>query len=160
MIEAIAGPLAYQPEYWTLVFARRSATRWGSLLACGRYKHVRAYAYVPFLHVWVFYDVAISGTSIVIAADGDAALGMILAWSEDADRIKIRRGPEPMRNPPVFGYCVPSMKRLIGLRSGALRPDALWRDCLKAGGTPVERRDGSRSTTISGPAARSEPQAS
>ncbi len=138
MIRAVAGPLIVQPDTWTLVFNREAATWWASWLALGRYKHVRAYAYVPFLHVWVFYDVNLAGTDIVIAADGEPASKMIESWIENADLLQMKRqGGARMRAlPPLGAWCVPAVKRLLGLQCVALRPDALYRHCLRNGGIP------------------------
>lgn len=141
MITAVPGPLIVQPEYWTLVFNRKSATRWAGWLALGRYKHVRAYAYVPFLHVWVFYDVRLGGTDIIVAADGEPANALISSWIQDADLVRMRRRP-PSRRVPVLGFCVPAIKRLLGIPCGALRVDALRAWCLANGGEPFEGANG------------------
>lgn len=130
----MTGPLIVQPEYWTLVFNRKSATRWAGWLAMGRYKHVRAYAYVPFLHVWVFYDVRLGGTDIIVAADGEPANALISSWIQDADLIRMKRQAGSPSRPPIALFCVGAIKRLIGLRSGALRADKLFQHCLLNGG--------------------------
>lgn len=142
MIEVATGPLVIQPETWTLVFSREAATWWTGILALGRYKHVRAYAYVPFLHVWIFYDVHLRGTDIVIAADGEPANRMISTWIRNADLVVMRRRAVDHRSIPAFGFCVPAIKRLLGLRCVSLRPDALYRHCLANGGQPFEGMDG------------------
>lgn len=141
MIEAIPGPLIVQPEIWTLVFDRKASTWWASWLAFGRYKHVRAYAYVPFLHVWVFFDPHLSGTEIIIAADGAPAQALMQTWIVSADLIRVRRAA-CRRRPAMLGFCVPAIKRLLGLNCRALRPDSLWRHCLANGGEPFEAAHG------------------
>lgn len=140
MITAISGPLVVEPEWWTVVFHREAATRWASWLAWGKYKHVSAYAYVPFLHVWVFFDVNMCGSHIVVAADGAPAEALIQTVIAGADLVKIRRriaGRDPVI-PPLAGWCVPSIRRLLGVPGSALRPDAFLRDCLAHGGVPFE----------------------
>jgi hypothetical protein len=137
MITAIEGPLIVQPDSWTLVFDRRASTWWASWFALGRHKHVRAYAYVPFLHVWVFFDPHLSGTDLIVAADGEAANRLIASWIVDADLVRMRRRATG-RRPAIVGWCVPSVKRLIGLRCVALRPSGFYRQCLKHGGEPFE----------------------
>jgi len=141
MIILSTGPLICQPKNWTLVFNRRSATRWAAWLAMGRYKHVRAYAYVPYLHVWVFFDPKLSGIDIIIAADGEPANTMIAAWIFNADLVRMQRSPK-YPGFPLLGFCVPAIKRLLGLRCVSLRPDALYAYCLKNGGVPFEGLDG------------------
>lgn len=143
MITALSGPLVVEPEWWTVVFHREAATRWASWLAWGKYKHVSAYAYVPFLHVWVFYDVQLAGVRIVLAADGPPAHEAIQRVIAGADLVKIRRRPLPNSPflPPLAGWCVPSIRRLLGVSGCALRPDGFYRDCLANGGVPFETRD-------------------
>ena len=145
MFTAITGPLIVEPVNWTVVFSRRARTRLQHFLVIGRYKHVRAYAYVPFLHVWVFYDVHLRGTSIVVAADGEPANRMIAVWIEDADLVRISANKAAFNrfSWPILGFCVPAMKRLLGIRSaGTLRPDRFYQDCLRNGGVPFEADHG------------------
>lgn len=154
MITLVPGPLVVQPTVWTLVFARESDRWWTSWMALGRYKHVRAYAYVPFLHVWVFYDVGFHGTSIVLAADGEPANAMIARWIQGADTVRMRRvdffdqkGGRRSYRIPLFGFCVPAIKHLLGLRCVALRPDALYRFCIENGGEPEAAHEPSQIRT-------------
>lgn len=138
MITAIAGPLVVEPSVWVVVFNRTAATWWAGWLAFGQYKHVRAYAYVPFLHVWVFVDPNLMGIDVLIAADGAPARAMISAWIDNADLVKVRAQRDGRRRFPLFGWCVPVIARLTGVPSGALRADAFFRDCLRYGGEPFE----------------------
>lgn len=141
MIEAIPGPLVSQPVVWNLVFERKSLS-WWSHLAMGRYKHVRAYGYVPFLHVWQFVDVGLRGFDVFIAADGAPANAVIEAWIEDADILVMTPRRDGVRRLPLFGFCVPAIKRLLGLRCVVARPDAFYRYCLRNGAQPFEANDG------------------
>jgi len=132
MIHLVDGPLISHPTHWVLAFSPVAPNWWIGALAWGRYKHVRAYGYVPFLHVWVFVDATFAGLEVILAAKGPAANAMIATWAAGCDLVVMRRQVHANRS--VFtaasGWCVPAMKRLIGLRSRALRPDALFRDCL------------------------------
>jgi hypothetical protein len=127
---------AIEPERWVLVFQRSTKVWWVRLLACGRYKHVAAYAYLPGLKAWLIYDVNMARTSIIVVPDDEELLGWLYEMTRDADLMAFKRLPAPHR-PPVLGWCVPSIARLIGLSGGALRPDTLWRHCLAAGGEPL-----------------------
>lgn len=135
MIEIIEGPLVVQPAAWTLVFAREAKTRWVGWLAMGRYKHVRAYAYVPFLHVWIFYDPHLWGTDIFLAADGEPAAAVRRVWNHNADLLIVARETSPSRAPALLGFCVPAIKRLLGIRCSALRPKTLYAHCVRNGCT-------------------------
>ncbi len=141
MIRAIEGPLIVEPETWTLAFDREASSWWAAALALGHYKHVRAFAYVPFLHVWLFYDVHLGGTNLIVAADGEPAQRMIASWIVTSDLLRMRRR-ELTAALPVAGWCAPAIARLLGLQCVALRPDALYRYCLQNGGVPFEAGNG------------------
>lgn len=136
MITLIHGPLIYKPEQWIVVFdpvAQNRVCRW---LSPGRFKHVRAYGYVPFLHVWLFVDANLAGLELYVAADGDPARAMAAEWTRGCTRVLMPRREHANRSLRVAasGWCVPTVARLIGLRSSALRVDRLLADCLRNGG--------------------------
>lgn len=121
-----------EPRRWILAFARNSDTWWVRLLAFGRYKHVCAFGYVGEADTWVFYDVRLFKTHVIVAR-GAAAKRAMAVFAEDADLIGVEaRAARGVRLPLGF-WCVPAIKHLIGLRSGALRPDRLYADCLRIG---------------------------
>jgi hypothetical protein len=135
-----------EPTVWNVVFRRDTTSRWIGMLP-GRYKHVSAYAYVPGPNVWLFYDVQFQHSALILATDGEAAHRMIWTWLQNADVIKMRR-QGGCRGARLGFYCVPAIKHLLGLRSGALLPDGLFKDCLAAGGEPFEGFDGARAAEI------------
>lgn len=142
MITAVPGPLIVAPDTWTLVFKHKARRRWLSWLAMGKRKHVAAFAYVPYLHVWLFYDVHLGGTSLTVAATG-AHQAVLAAWIEGgASIVTMRRIAQPRTGFGLGFWCVPAIKHLLGLRCGALRPDALWQHCLANGGEAAEEFDG------------------
>jgi len=136
VISLIRGPLIYKPEQWVVVFdpvAQNRVCRW---LSPGRFKHVRAYGYVPFLHVWLFVDANLAGLELYVAADGEPARAMAAEWTRGCTRVLMPRLPHANRSLflAASGWCVPIIARLIGLRSSALRPSAFFADCLRNGG--------------------------
>lgn len=137
-------PALYRPAEWLVLFHPRSRHRWVERLLPGRFKHVSALGYVAApVRCWVWCDADLWASRVMLCgADDDRAwLGSIIG-----DNVAIRFAA---CEPPVGGYasrlrsplqlrtCVSAVKHLIGLRSGALRPDALWRDCLAHGGKVV-----------------------
>lgn len=153
MIEAITGPLIVQPECWQVVFSRETTSRWIRRFP-GEFKHVSAYAYVPFLHVWLFFDPHIAGTDIILTAEGDPALAMISSWLKNATVVSVCKKTVLKYNPnytnpmPILGYCVPAVRRLVGVprRRGTLPTvDGFFKDCVACGGVPLESQaiDGS-----------------
>lgn len=142
----------FEPEVWNVVFNRDAASWWMRYIP-GRYKHVRAYAFVPALKLWLFYDVHFGGTRLFAMPDGPEAIDAIYSFigpegASDIVAVRCRRGRR--RRFPLANWCTPAIRHLTGLPGGALLPDGFYRDCLANGGTPFEADDGS--TAISSPA--------
>jgi hypothetical protein len=123
------------PTRWLVVFDREASSWWASLVAFGHYKHARAIGYVHEADAWLFYDVQFAGTILQIAR-GDGARRLMAEWAAGADVLAISSLP-----PKGGGWwrpllCTTAIAHLIGL-PGALRPDALYRQCLAHGAVPV-----------------------
>ncbi|MFZ0849677.1 MAG: hypothetical protein WAO08_10805 [Hyphomicrobiaceae bacterium] len=56
---------------WILVFSKKRGRWWVRLLACGRYHHVKAIAYLPAMRAWLFYDVKFNGTRLMLSREDD-----------------------------------------------------------------------------------------
>ena len=132
---------ALEPPLWILVFSRHTKIWWIRLLACGRYKHVKAFAYVPGMDIYLFFDWSLDRAGIVAAPNtAETVNGYLAKFIADADLMAApQRGRE--RRIPRFGIfsCVTAVKHLIGVRCPAMRPDGLWRYCIAAGGQPLGR---------------------
>lgn len=128
-------PSAIEPVDWILVFRPWSDSWLVNLLVPGRFKHVSACAYLEALRGWVTYDVGFDGTKIVVMPAGTEAETILSKWFEGCTLVRVRKDHAIRCRLAVFGWCAPSVARLIGLRSGALRPQALYRQCLRNGGT-------------------------
>ena len=125
---------------WILLFSKKRGRWWVRLLACGRYHHVKAIAYLPAVRSWLFYDVKFNGTRLLLAPEGDAAShAFVLKYLADCDLVAMPRLPVPKRVAPHAGFwCTLAMKHLVGVRTATLRPDQLLRDCVAAGGKLYE----------------------
>jgi hypothetical protein len=121
---------------WILLFSRKRGRWWVRLLACGRYHHVKAIAYLPAMRAWVFYDVKFNGTRLMLAHEDDSGTRAFLRdYLDSCDLIAMPRLPIPKRVAPHAGFwCTLAMKHLVGVRAAALRPDRLWRVSLAVGG--------------------------
>lgn len=131
-------PEAIEPVEWNILFHVEAAGRWSSLIAMGRFKHVSAFAYLGGLKGWVLYDVQFGRTRLVVLPDNADSRRVLSQVIGNNVWIVMRRrdGRVPWFR---FGFfCTVAIKHLIGLRSGALRPDALYRDCLAHGGVAVD----------------------
>src|SRR5271166_4488877 len=104
---------------WTLVFCKNPGRWWVRLLAWGRYHHVKALAYLPRLHAWLFYDVKFNGTHVLLAHADAPSTGFFLQdYLDNSDTIMMPRMPMPKRVAPQLGFwCTIAMKHLVGIRS-------------------------------------------
>ena len=125
---------------WILLFSKKRGRWWVRLLACGRYHHVKAIAYLPAMRAWLFYDVKFNDTRLILAPENDPGTRVFLRdYLDSCDLVAMPRLPIPKRVAPHAGFwCTLAMKHLVGIRTGALRPDRLWRDSVAAGGRPYE----------------------
>lgn len=123
-----------RPVYWLVCFHTGARTWWVRAIP-GRYKHVSALGLCPRSRMWIAVDPALDGTRVWAWRDGAPGVNEEMgAWMGDA--LVVGMKPLEGARPRAFvgGWCVPSVARLLGLRTGALRPDALLRDCLRHGG--------------------------
>lgn len=133
----------FEPLVWNIVFNREACSGWARWVP-GRYKHVRAYAFIPATSTWLFYDVNFGGTAISAIPDGPAARAAIYAFIGPegvSDIVAVRKLPQRKRLFPWSNWCTCALRHLLNLPGSALRPDAFYRDCLK-NGTPFESSDG------------------
>jgi len=135
---------------WILLFSKKRGRWWVRLLACGRYHHVKAIAWLPAMRAWLFYDVKFNGTRLMLAGEDDPGTAAILHdYLEHCDLVAMPRLPIPRRIAPHPGFwCTLAMKHLVGIRTAALRPDRLWRDSVAAGGKPYVSEAGEASSMV------------
>lgn len=131
------------PTVWNVVFNREATSGWARWVP-GRYKHVRAYAFIPASRIWLFYDVHFSGVQLFALPDGPEALAAIYSFIGPegvSDIVAVKVLPQRKRLFPWSNWCTCALRHLLNLPGGALRPDAFYRDCLE-NGEPFEAKDG------------------
>jgi hypothetical protein len=132
MLRIVEKPTAVEPDVWFVVFHPMSATRWLNWIPM-RFRHVSAFAYVHAAGAWLIYDVQFWCTRHILLPDNTAALDFLAQFTEGCAVLHMKR-PGPSRLWFRLGFwCVPAMKHLLGLRSSALLPSGLYRDCRRAG---------------------------
>lgn len=129
---------------WTVVFHRKAENRFFGVIALGEFKHVSAFAFIPELGIWTIYDVGFRRTRIVHLADTDHAKTILahIVKGNCTVTLEVSEDRLPLMRWGLF--CTTAVAHLVGLRCVALRPDALYRQMVKAGG--VVRDDGSQET--------------
>lgn len=125
-----------EPVRWILAFKKRSTVAFLDRLPL-KYKHVAAFGWVGGdVRCWVFLDWRYDRGQISVATGEQATRALMGEFAKDADLLGIdaRAASHLFR---LGGYCVPTVKHLIGLRSRAITPGGLYRDCLRAGAVPI-----------------------
>lgn len=133
-----------QPEFWLVAFHEEADAPWVNWVP-GRFKHVSLVGYFRDARSWVLMDPSLHGMRIVVYADTDAGLNELGLWVHNARVVRMPALSQDMRDlagrPGRLGlgragyWCVPVVRHALGLRSRALLPDRLLRDCLENGGT-------------------------
>lgn len=126
-------PTHFEPRAWLLVFHRKARTAWVNRWVPGRFKHVSAIGFIPAARAWVFYDVELGRTKVEVLPAGQPAIracGEKMAGNAVL-RFDVRERKRRMAR--VGFWCVPAVKHLVGLHSGALLPTTLWEHCIAAG---------------------------
>ena len=139
---------AVDPDTWIVIFNPKTTCGWSKWLSFGRFKHVAAMAYVPQARMWVTYDVGRFGNRVTLVPKGQEV--QFADWVDGCTLVVMPRGQIAARFPPIWGWCVPSVRRLIGLRSSALQTGTFYRHCLRNGGKVI-----SDPNLFQGPAAAS-----
>lgn len=134
-------PSAFEADTWFVVFHRNSSVRW--LWWIGHFKHVSAFSYLPGFKAWVIYDVQNHYTRIIHHSHEAWTCGAFAEWTRDSEVIQFkRRVNERTKIASRFMFfCGPAIKHLIGLSCIDLRPDAIYREILRNGGSPLGRTD-------------------
>ena len=111
---------------------------WFDIFTTKKFRHVCAIGYDPQNHVWVLYDPTVSVSVIQIFHPDDPQLNKLITCISHFGRwLKVK----PAAHACYFGrwrhYCVPAIKHLLGVRSSALTPRALYRDLVMQGAQPA-----------------------
>lgn len=129
----------HEPLSWLIYFHTSTGKPWLDRLIPGRLKHVSAAGWVSEPGIWIFYDAGWRRTSVKALGEEKGEI-RAAALMRDSGVLKVPvntevRGAALMR---AGFWCVPAVKHLIGSRSGALRPDRLWRDLISAGAEIIQ----------------------
>jgi hypothetical protein len=131
----ISRLLSAEPNTWIVIFHPRTDCLVSRFLSFGHFKHVSALGYMPEMRAWITYDVGRFGNRVTMVPKGQEwQLG---PWVEGCTLVVMPKRPMTARFPPIWGWCVPSVRRLIGLRSSALQTGTFYRHCLRDGGKVI-----------------------
>lgn len=114
---------------------RRQSLNWNVVVERGRtpWGHVLAFAWDG--RVWVVIDPHVTWTEVFTLPPGPEFDAWVKAQAATGTIWRIAGRAES--HPFVGLFCVGTVKRLVGLRSGAFSPEGLRRDLVRAGAQQV-----------------------
>lgn len=123
------------PGAWYVAFFDGERPHWWWRLCRPGFRHVAAFGYCAEQEVWLLYDVTLNRTMIhaLTSAQMDA-------WAADLPDHRTIVHMEAGEDGPttrIGFWCTPAVAHLLGVRSRALRPEALYRDLLALGARPA-----------------------
>ena len=122
---------------WYVAFFNDERRYWWSALCRDGFRHVAAFAYDAEAAVWLLYDVTLNRT-ILRALSSPQMDGWVDALPANARIVHFETADEPQPPGVRIGFwCAPAIAHLVGVRSRALRPEALYRDLLAQGARPA-----------------------
>lgn len=124
-----------EPKDWYVVFDPVASAKWIDWLACGRFKHVSCFGFVERAQTWVFFDFQLDRSRLYVVGNHEADI-LIGAYSTGKTVVRMATPliPDYSKNWTTGLWCVPAVAHILGLKTCALRPDALFRQCLAQGG--------------------------
>jgi hypothetical protein len=125
------------PSAWYVCFMGAERRHWWDCLSPPGFYHVLAFAYAARAERWLIYDVGQDRSIIraLPAADFDR---WISALPPGRTIVHFEAGDAPARPFHRAGFwCATAVAHLVGARTRALRPHALYRDLLAQGARPA-----------------------
>jgi hypothetical protein len=126
-------PPPADPGEWYVAFWGTDRLGWWDVFTRFGFRHVMAFAYSSHAERWLIYDVCRHRT-FVRAYKTDAFDLWLGELPEEVTVLKVPSPPDPkLRYQRAMFICTTAVKHLVGIRSRALRPHALFRDLLATG---------------------------
>lgn len=121
-------------EWYAAFFDGETRHWWWSLCHPG-FRHVCAFGYDAEQRIWLLYDVCLARTHIR-ALTSEQMDSWVLALPTHRRILCVRTGADAPAHRLGF-WCTTAVVHLLGRRSRALRPQALYRDLLAHGARPA-----------------------
>lgn len=136
MIEDHEPPSGF-PSAWYVAFFGSRREHWWDWLAPRGFQHVLAFAYAAHAERWVVYDVGRHRT-VIRTLTTEAFTRWLAGLPRGRTIVHFEAGDAEAE--PAFRagfWCSTAVAHLVGVRTRALRPAALYRDLLAQGARPA-----------------------
>ena len=129
------------PVEWYVAFFNDERRYWWSCLCPDGFGHVAAFGYCVEQAVYLLYDVTMTRTLLqaLTPSQMDEWVARLPANRRIVAYQPTREPEEPALR--LGFWCTPAIAHLVGVRSRALRPQALYRDLIAQGARPAFEGD-------------------
>ena len=122
---------------WYVAFIPAGIRWWWDYLSPKEFRHVLAFGYIGYCDSWAVVDPGVGHTGVFMIPDSEfpTYIGQLQCMGA-----KVLKSPvisDAKYSSRLGNWCTQTVSRLIGLRSSAWRPRALYRDLLSAGAEPA-----------------------
>ena len=118
---------------WYVMFQPGPVRSWWDHLLDPRFRHVLAFGYVGYCDSWMIVNPGEVFTAAYMIPDSEFPSFIGTHKTIGAQVLKIRVIGDAKYHARLGNWCTQTIARLIGIRSSAWRPEALYRDLLRAG---------------------------
>lgn len=124
-------------SFWYVAFIPAGVRWWWDYLSPQEFRHVLAFGYIGYSDSWAVVNPGVAHTGVFMIPDSEfpAYLGSLKAIG--AKILKTQVISDAKYSARLGNWCTQTVSRLIGVRSSAWRPVALYRDLLRAGAEPA-----------------------
>ncbi|GEM_PF-2379252 len=128
---------SFQPSIWYVAFLDREREDWFDLLSPSWARHVMAFAYLKPLDCWLFVDPKLHRHEISVVPDHLVRPVLTEMYMHEVKILRIDQQSGNPYNARIGNWCTQTIARLVGVRSRAFRPIALYRDLIRSGAVPA-----------------------
>lgn len=121
---------------WLVFWSEPDRPAWWARFLRPGFRHVYAVSWFADQQRWVYFDPSRFRTAIHLFDEAQAHDAMTRLMAPATAILRVASRADRL-NAPTFPWCVGQVKALLGLRSRALTPYALYRDLLARGADVV-----------------------
>jgi hypothetical protein len=125
---------------WLIFFSECRSTAWWARVFRPGWRHVAAAAYFAGAERWLYFDPVAPGLHVDVD-DGEAFHARYEHLMRTSTAVLRFASQHERGAMPATFFCVGAIKALVGIRSRALSPRALYRDLLARGAEIVKAPD-------------------
>lgn len=129
--------MTYTARLWIVIFAEPTGPAWWARFLRPGFRHCYAVSWYADQERWVEFNPARPGTSIHLWKAEEFPARLTQMFGEATAILRVASRAE-RGNAPALAFCTGELKALLGIRSFALTPYALYGDLIARGAEVVQ----------------------